>query len=91
MTPLTFLYNEYIARPKLTEQKKPIWVYSSSPPPPPPLRSKNLEVFTKNITNYWKKRKIWNQMKQKKTYSINKEWSKHHKGKKYKTVNFKLN
>ena len=29
---LTFLYDEYIDRPKLTEQKKPIWVYSSSPP-----------------------------------------------------------
>ena len=31
MIPLTFLYDEYIDRPKLTEQKKPIWVYSSSP------------------------------------------------------------
>ena len=26
----TNLYEEYIDRPKLTEQKKPIWVYSSS-------------------------------------------------------------
>ena len=29
---LTFLYDEYIDRPKLSEQKKPIWVYSPSPP-----------------------------------------------------------
>ena len=36
MIPLTFLCDEYIDRPKLTEQKKPIWVFSSSPPPPPP-------------------------------------------------------
>ena len=28
MIPLTFLYDEYIDRPKLTEQKKPIWVGS---------------------------------------------------------------
>ena len=26
------LYDEYVDRPKLTDQKKPIWVYSSSPP-----------------------------------------------------------
>ena len=32
MIPLTYLCDEYIDRPKLTEQKKPIWVYSSSPP-----------------------------------------------------------
>ena len=32
MITLTFLYDEYIDRPKLTEQKKPIWVYSSCPP-----------------------------------------------------------
>ena len=31
MIPLTTQYDEYIDRPKLTEQKKPIWVYSSSP------------------------------------------------------------
>ena len=32
MIPLTFLYDEYIDRPKFTEQKKkPIWVYSSFP------------------------------------------------------------
>ena len=31
MIPLTFLYDEYIDWPQLTEQKKPIWVYSSSP------------------------------------------------------------
>ena len=31
MIPLTFLYDEYIDRPNLTEQKKPIWVYSSFP------------------------------------------------------------
>ena len=31
MIPQTCLYDEYIDRPKLTEQKKPIWVYSSSP------------------------------------------------------------
>ena len=31
MIPLTFLYDEYIDRPKLSEQKKPVWVYSSSP------------------------------------------------------------
>ena len=33
MMPLTILYDEYIDRLKLTEQKKPIWVYGSSPPP----------------------------------------------------------
>ena len=31
MIQLTFLYDEYIDRQKLTEQKKPIWVYSSFP------------------------------------------------------------
>ena len=31
MIPLTILYDEYIDRQKLTEQKKPIWVYSSFP------------------------------------------------------------
>ena len=31
MIPLTFLYDEYIDRPQLSEQKKTIWVYSSSP------------------------------------------------------------
>ena len=31
MITLTYFYDEYIDRPKLTEQKKPIWVYSSSP------------------------------------------------------------
>ena len=32
MIPVSTLYDEYIDRPKMTEQKKPIWVYSSSPP-----------------------------------------------------------
>ena len=32
MIPLTILYDEYIDRPSLTEQKKPSWVYSSSLP-----------------------------------------------------------
>ena len=32
MIPVSTLYDEYIDRPKLTEQKKPIWVYSSPPP-----------------------------------------------------------
>ena len=32
MIPLTFLHDEHIDRPKLSEQKKPIWVYSSSTP-----------------------------------------------------------
>ena len=32
MIPLTILYDEYIGRPKLTEQKKRTWVYSSSLP-----------------------------------------------------------
>ena len=31
MVPVSTLYDEYIDRPKLTEQKKTIWVYSSSP------------------------------------------------------------
>ena len=31
MISLTTLLDEYIGRSKLTEQKKPIWVYSSSP------------------------------------------------------------
>ena len=29
MIPVSTLYDEYIDWPKLTEQKKPIWVYSS--------------------------------------------------------------
>ena len=33
MIPLTFLYDEYIDRPKLTEQKKP-FEYIVPPPPP---------------------------------------------------------
>ena len=32
MIPVSTVYDEYIDRQKLTEQKKPIWVYSSSPP-----------------------------------------------------------
>ena len=32
MIPLTILYDEYVGRPKLTEQKKTSWVYSSSLP-----------------------------------------------------------
>ena len=32
MIPLTFLCHEYIDRPKLTEQKKSIWVYIVPPP-----------------------------------------------------------
>ena len=32
MIPIATLYYEYIDPPKLSEQKKPIWVYSSSPP-----------------------------------------------------------
>ena len=31
MVPVSTLYDEYIDRPKLAEQKKPILVYSSSP------------------------------------------------------------
>ena len=31
MIPQTFLYDEYIDRLKLSEQKKPVLVYSSSP------------------------------------------------------------
>ena len=31
MISLTTLYDEYIDRSKLSEQKKPSWVYSSSP------------------------------------------------------------
>ena len=38
MIPVSTLYDEYIDGPKFTEQKKPIWVYSSPPPPPPPLK-----------------------------------------------------
>ena len=34
MLPLKFFYDEYIDRPKLPEQRKTNWVYSSSPPPP---------------------------------------------------------
>ena len=34
-TTVSILYDEYIDRPKLPEQKKNIWVYSSSPPPAP--------------------------------------------------------
>ena len=34
MTPLTFLYDEYIDRPKLSEQKKP-FEYIVPPPQPP--------------------------------------------------------
>ena len=32
MMTLIILYDEYIGRPKMTEQKKPSWVYSSSLP-----------------------------------------------------------
>ena len=32
MIPLLILYDEYIDRPKFTEQKNPSWVYSSSLP-----------------------------------------------------------
>ena len=32
MISVSTLYDEYIDRRKFTEQKKPIWVYSSSPP-----------------------------------------------------------
>ena len=31
MIPVSFLYDEYIDRPRLTEQKKTSWVYSSFP------------------------------------------------------------
>ena len=31
MITVSTLYDEYIDRPKLSEQKKTIWVYSSSP------------------------------------------------------------
>ena len=31
MIPVLTLYDEYIDRPKLTEQKKTVWVYSSFP------------------------------------------------------------
>ena len=31
MIPVSTLYDEYIDRQELSEQKKPIWVYSSSP------------------------------------------------------------
>ena len=54
MIPLTFLCDEYIDRPKLTEQKKPIWVYSSSPPAPPYKwgRNKNIGVVESGAPTY---------------------------------------
>ena len=39
--PLTTLYDYYIHRPKLSEQKKPIWFYSSSP-----LKRGQKKIFT---------------------------------------------
>ena len=36
MIPLTFLYDEYIDRPKLSEQKNPFEYIVPPPPPPPP-------------------------------------------------------
>ena len=33
MIPVSTHYDEYIDRPKFSEQKKRIWVYSSSPTP----------------------------------------------------------
>ena len=38
MIPLTFLYDDYIYRPKLTEQKNP-FEYIVPPPPPPQVGS----------------------------------------------------
>ena len=39
MIPLTFLYDEYIDRPKLSEQKKP---FEYIVPPPPQVGSEQL-------------------------------------------------
>ena len=50
MMPLTFLYDEYIDRPKLTEQKKHIWVYSSFPHKLG--RNKNLNYFFEAVFNW---------------------------------------
>ena len=47
MLPVSTLYDEYIDRRKLTEQKKPIWVYSSSPL----KRCRDNERFSKNDKN----------------------------------------
>ena len=41
MIPLTFLYDEYIDRPKLTEQKKNPFEYIVPPPPPPQVGRNN--------------------------------------------------
>ena len=65
MVPVSTLYDEYIYRPKLTEQKKkPIWVYSSSP-----LKRgrnnnniviSNINIARQNVLeNGWKVREKW--------------------------------
>ena len=53
MIPLTFLYDEYIDRPKLSEQKKPIWVYSS-----PHKWGRN-----NKMSNFWKEMNLFEQSK----------------------------
>ena len=49
MISVSTLYDDYIDRPKLSEQKKPIWVYSSSPL----KRGRN-----KNVRKSWKNQVI---------------------------------
>ena len=49
MIPLTFLYDEYIDRPKLTEQKKPPFQYIV---PPPHKWGRNKKPEFHQLNNY---------------------------------------
>ena len=46
MIPLTFLCDEYIDRPKLTEQKNPFEYIVPPPPPPPPTSGVGTNIAT---------------------------------------------
>ena len=50
MIPLTFFYNEYIDRPKLTEQKNPFEYIVPPPPPQVGSEQKKIENFEKNVS-----------------------------------------
>ena len=46
MIPLTTLYDKYIDRSKMSEQKNPVeYIVPSTPPPPPPPPQEGLEQF----------------------------------------------
>ena len=53
MIPLTFLYDEYIDRPKLSERKKHIRVYSSSPTSEVGSNTETLFTLNLNLTTHF--------------------------------------